>query len=72
MLGVAPALISYVLLENLALAITFGVIAVVLAAAVYLLSLMTHWKIIPRIVDLMGMVLTPVYVAIAVWIWMGL
>lgn len=69
MLGVAPAAISYFLLDNLVMAITFGVIAVVVSVVVYALSLITHWRLIPRIVDILGMTLTPIFIGIAVWLW---
>lgn len=68
-LGIVPVAISYILLDNLPLAITFGIIAVLCAGAIFLLALLTHWKIIPRIVDMLGIILTPLYIAIAVWIW---
>lgn len=69
MLGATPAAISYFLLDNMVLAITFGVIAVVVALLVYVLSLITHWRLIPRIVDILGMTLTPLFFGIAIWIW---
>lgn len=69
MLGAAPAIMSYILLDNTAMAITLGVVAVLLAGGVYILALLTHWRIIPRIVDILGTILTPVYIIIAIWLW---
>lgn len=69
MLGIAPAVMAYVFADNVVLAIIFGVAAVVLAAAVYILSLITRWRFIPPIVDLLGIILTPAYVVVAIWLW---
>lgn len=68
MLSIPPAVISFVLLDNQTLAIILGAAAVFVSAIVYLLAYLTHWKIIPRIVDLLGMILTPLYAIAAVWL----
>lgn len=70
MLGIVPAVMAYVFDDhNVVLAALFAGIAVVIAAAVWGLSLITHWRIIPRLVSLAGAVLTPLYVALAVYLW---
>ncbi|MBQ4614152.1 MAG: hypothetical protein IJB31_04410 [Akkermansia sp.] len=69
MLSILPVAIAIVLLENIPLAIILGVVGVVLSLGVFLLALLTHWRIIPRIVDILGMILTPTYIGIAVWLW---
>ena len=68
MLSIPPAVISFVLLDNQTLAIILGAAAVFVSTIVYLLAYLTHWKIIPRIVDLLGMILTPLYAIAAVWL----
>lgn len=70
MLSIPPAVMAFVLMKNEYLAIVLGVAAVILAVAVFLLSFLTHWKIIPRIVDLLGMILTPLYAVAALWLFL--
>lgn len=70
MLGIVPAVMGYVFDEhNVVLAATLGGAAVILALAVYLLSLLTHWRLIGQIVGLVGCVLTPCYIAAAAYFW---
>lgn len=70
MLGIVPAVMGYVFDEhNIVLAATLGGIAVLLALAVYLLALLTRWRLIGQIVGLAGSILTPCYIAAAVYFW---
>jgi len=70
MLGIVPAVMGYVFDDhNVLLAATLGGGAFLLAMAVYLLALLTRWRIIGHIVGLIGSVLTPCYVAVAVYLW---
>ncbi len=70
MLGIVPAVMGYVFDDhNVLLAATLGGVAFLLAVAVYLLALLTRWRMISYIVGLVGGVLTPCYVAAAVYFW---
>ncbi len=72
MLGIVPAVLNYVFnKEQMGLTITFGVGALLLAGAVYLLAKLTQWAAVGRVVNLVGCILVPAYVVIAVMLWMS-
>ncbi len=70
MLGMVPVVLNYVFnREQMGLTITLGLVAVVLAAAVYALARLTGWSMVGRVVNLVGCGLVPVYVIVAVCLW---
>ncbi len=72
MLGVAPVVGCYVFFEEkTGLMIFFGALAVGLAALVYLLGRLTGWRLIGTVVNLVGSILVPLYIAAAIWLWMS-
>lgn len=71
MLGIVPAVMCFVFTEptNYVLVVALGLLAVLLAAAVWGLAAVTKWRIIPAAVNVLGCVLAPFYVAIAIYLW---
>ena len=70
MLGIVPVVLNYVFnKEQMGLTIMLGVLAGALAVAVYLLAKLTGWKMVGRIVNLIGCILVPVYIVVAVMLW---
>ncbi len=69
-LGVPPVVGCYIFFrDNVGLMVFFAVLAAVLAALVYLLGKVTGWRIIGSMVNLVGCILVPVYIAAAIWLW---
>ncbi len=70
MLGIAPAVMNYIFFkEEMTLTCILGAGAVGLAALVYLLFSLTGWRVIGSIVNLVGCILVPIYLAAAIWLW---
>lgn len=70
MLTMVPAIMNYVFNEQdvVGSAVIAG-IGVVISVAVFLLALLTRWRIISRVVNLLGCVLTTLYIALSVYLW---
>ncbi len=71
-LGIVPVVGCYIFFRDMVgLMVFFGVLAVALAAFVYLLGRLTGWRIIGTVVNLAGCILVPLYIAVAIWLWMS-
>ncbi len=69
-LGVIPAVMNYVFnKEQMGLTVTLGAFAAGLAVVIYLLARFTGWRLIGAVVNLVGCVLVPCYVALAIVLW---
>lgn len=70
MLTMVPAVMNYVFNDQdvVGSAVIAG-IGVVISVAVFGLSLLTRWRIISRVVNMLGCVLTTLYVALSVYLW---
>lgn len=74
MLTIVPGIMNYVFNDKdvvgSAVIAGFGVL---LSLSVFGLSLLTRWRIIGKLVNLFGVVLTTLYIALAVyfWVWGG-
>lgn len=70
MLTLVPAIMNFVFndKELLVTAVIAG-IGVVVSLAVFLLALVTRWRIIGRLVNVLGCVLTTLYFAVAIYLW---
>ncbi len=70
MLGIIPVAACYVFFEEQPwLMVLFGAVAVGSSVFVYLLSTLTGWRIIGTVVNLIGCILVPAYIAAAIWLW---
>ena len=70
MLTMVPAVMNYVFNDQdvVGSAVIAG-IGVVISVAVFGLSLLTRWRIISRVVNMLGCVLTTLYIALSVYLW---
>lgn len=70
MLAIMPAALNFIFNDkDLISTALLGIVGVAVSGAVFLLALVTRWRIIGTLVNLAGCVLTPIYVAIAVYCW---
>lgn len=70
MLGLTPAILNFVFNDmDLVSTVALAGVGFLVAAVVWLLAFVTHWPIIGRMVNVVGLVLTFVYIAIAVYCW---
>ena len=72
MLGVVPAIIHFVFCggtETLVVTGLMGVAGVLLAVAVWGLAVVTHSRLVGMFVNWAGWILTPLYVAVTVYLW---
>lgn len=71
MLGIVPAVMCFVFTEptNYVLTVSVGVLAVLVALVVWGLAAVTKWRLIPTLVNLLGCILAPFYVVIAIYLW---
>ncbi len=70
MLGIVPAVMNYLFFkDNMTLTMMLGAGAVGLALLVFLLVRLTGWRLIGSVVNLMGCILVPAYLAAAIWLW---
>ena len=72
MLGVVPAIIHFVFcggMETLVVTGFMGVAGVALALAVWGVAYYTHTRLVGILVNWAGCILTPVYIAVAVYLW---
>ena len=72
MLAAVPAAMNYVFTEEHEIGSTIGIFAVgfVSALVVLVVSLITRWRIIGKLVNLAGAALTPVYVVVLICHWL--
>ncbi len=69
-LGVPPIVACYIFAKEMVwLMVLFGALAVGLAVFVYLLSRLTGWSIIGKVVNLAGCILVPLYVVGTIVLW---
>lgn len=70
MLTMVPAIMNFVFNDQdvVGSAVIAG-IGVVISVAVFGLSLLTRWRIISRVVNALGCVLTALYIALCVYLW---
>ncbi len=69
-LGIVPVVACYIFFKDMTwLMILFGSLAVGLAAFVYLLGKLTRWRAIGYVVNLVGSILVPAYIAGAIYLW---
>lgn len=74
MLTLVPAIMYFVFSDKeLVMTCIIAGIGVAVSVVVFLLAMVTRWRIIGRIVNLLGCVLTTLYIAVAVymWVWGG-
>ncbi len=70
MLALVPVALNYIFNRSaMGLTITLGVFAALLALAVYAFARLTKWSIIGRVVNLLGCILVPVYIVVAIMLW---
>lgn len=70
MLTQVPAIMHFVFNDKeLVGSVVIAGIGALISLSVFGLSLLTRWRIIGRIVNLLGAVLTTLYIAIAVYLW---
>lgn len=68
MLALVPAVMNFVFTDphEVGSTVAIGVTGLLISLAVLALALITRWRIIGKIVNLAGCILTPVYIVIAV------
>lgn len=70
MLTLVPAIMHFVFNDREVVgSVVIAGIGVLISLAVFSLSLLTRWRIIGRIVNLLGTVLTTLYIVLAVYLW---
>ncbi len=69
-MGVPPVVACYIFAKEMVwLMVLFGALAVGLALLVFLLSKLTGWSIIGKVVNLVGCIIVPVYIVGAIILW---
>ena len=72
MLGVVPSIIHFVFCGGMDSLVVTGIMfvaGVVLALAVWGVAYYSHTRLVGILVNLAGCILTPVYIAVAVYLW---
>ncbi len=70
MLTMVPAVMNFVFNEkDVVGSVVIAGIGIVISVAVFGLALLTRWRIISRVVNLLGCVLTTLYIALSVYLW---
>lgn len=72
MLGVVPAIIHFVFcggMDSLVITGIMGAIGAFLGVAVWAVAYYTHTRLVGILVNLAGCILTPIYIAVAVYLW---
>ena len=72
MLGIVPAIIHFVFCGGMETLVTTGIMGVVgffAAVAVWALAAITRSRVVGILVNWAGCILTPVYIAVAVYLW---
>ena len=72
MLGVVPAVIHFVFcggMDSLVVTGIMGVAGALLGVAVWAVAYYTHTRLVGILVNLAGCILTPIYIAVTVYLW---
>lgn len=70
LLGIIPAALNFIFNDkDLISTALLAAVGLIISLAVFALALITRWRIIGTLVNLAGCILTPVYIAIAVYCW---
>lgn len=70
MMTLVPAVMNYTFNDrDVVGSIVIAGIGSVISLSVFVLSLLTHWGIISKVVNLFGVVLTTLYIMLAVYFW---
>lgn len=70
LLGIMPAVLNFIFNDkDLISTALLGTVGLIISLAVFVLSLITHWRIIGVLVNLAGCILTPIYFGIAIYCW---
>ena len=72
MLGVVPAIIHFVFCGGMDSLVVTGIMAaagVFLGVAVWAVAYYTHTRVVGILVNLAGCILTPLYIAVTVYLW---
>ena len=72
MLGVVPAIIHFVFcggMDSLVVTGIMGAAGVFLGVAVWAVAYYTHTRVVGILVNLAGCILTPLYIAVTVYLW---
>ena len=73
MLGVVPAIIHFVFCGGMDTLVTtglLGVVGVFVAIAVWVVAVITRSRVVGILVNWAGCILTPLYIAVTVYLWM--
>lgn len=72
MLAIMPAALNFIFNDkDLVSTAILGIIGVSISLVVFLLAFITRWRIIGTLVNVAGSILTPIYIAIALYCWFG-
>lgn len=70
LLGIMPAVLNFIFNDkDLISTALLAAVGLIISLAVFALALITRWRIIGVLVNLAGWILTPIYIAIAVYCW---
>lgn len=70
MITMVPAIMNFVFNDkDVVSSVVIAGIGVLISLAVFVISLLTRWRIIGVIVNLLGTVLTILYIAVTVYLW---
>lgn len=70
MLGLTPAIMNFVFNDKeLVSTVLLAGIGLLVALVVWLLAFVTRWRIIGKLVNMAGLVLTLIYIGVAVYCW---
>lgn len=70
LLGIMPAVLNFIFNDkDLISTALLGAVGLIISLAVFVLSLITHWRIIGVLVNLAGCILTPIYIGITLYFW---
>lgn len=70
LLGIMPAVLNFIFNDkDLISTALLGAVGLIISLAVFVLSLITHWRIIGVLVNLAGCILTPIYFGITLYFW---
>lgn len=71
MLGITPAILNFVFNDKeIVSTVILAGIGFLAACAVWLLAVVTRWRLVGVLVNFFGWVLTIIYIGIAVYMWM--
>lgn len=70
MLGITPAILNFTFNDkDVVSTALIGGVGVMIALVVWLVALITRWRLVGALVNVVGAVLTVCYIAIAVYLW---